>query len=353
MTRTIRIWALIAGLAWLAGLAGLSGAYEHTPRKKAEPPPGHEKAAEEHLKDVKQARKVVVAVVNSDEIVFIDLIDEMNKVAPRYMKPGQPADPAVDEQVGKEALDNLIFFELAVQEARRQGAKVKPEEAESALERIRADMGSASRYLDFLTMSGLTEETLKKKIERDLLYRMIFQKEIVAKVTINEEELRAAYETDKDKYLNPEQFFVADAIVLKGDNEDAMMNKAKEIRENLRKNNNDYTKIKRDGTFVARSGLITASEYPDLAKAAAKMKEGELSEVIRQSDGLHIIKVTKKEPARQLSFEEVRPMIENKAKAPLIEKRKQEWETGLKSSAKIELPRTVEWKDDAGKPVKD
>jgi len=102
-------------------------------------------------------------------------------------------------------------------------------------------------------MSGLTEETLKKKIERDLLYRMIFQKEIVAKVTINEEELRAAYETDKDKYLNPEQFFVADAIVLKGDNEDAMMNKAKEIRENLRKNNNDYTKIKRDGTFVARS----------------------------------------------------------------------------------------------------
>ena len=352
MTRIIRIWALIAGLIWLVGLAGISGAYEHSPKKK-ETPLGHGKAAEEHLKDVKQAREVVVAVVNGDEIVLIDLIDEMNRVVPKYMKPGQPVDPAVDEKVEKEALDNLIFLELAVQEARRQGMKVKPEEIETALERIRADMGSASRYLDFLTMSSLTEETLKKKIERGLLYRMIFEKEIVAKVTVDEKEIRAAYEKDKDKYVKPEQFFIADAIVLNADDQDAMMKKAQEIREDLRKNNNDYTKIKQDGTFIARSGLITASEYPDLAKAVGKMKEGELSEVIRQSDGLHIIKVTKKEPARQLSFEEVRPMIENEVKAPLIEKRKQEWEAGLKSNAKIELTRRTERKDDAGNPVKD
>ena len=132
-----------------------------------------------------------------------------------------------------------------------------------------------------------------------------------------------------------------------------MMKKAEEIREDLKKNDNDYMKIKQDGTFIVRSGLITASRYPDLAKAAAKLKNGEVSEVIMEGDGFHIIKVTQKKPAVQLSFEEVRPMIEDEARAPLIEKRKQEWEAGLKSNAKIELIPRTEQKDEAGKPAKD
>jgi parvulin-like peptidyl-prolyl isomerase len=59
--------------------------------------------------------------------------------------------------------------------------------------------------------------------------------------------------------------------------------------------------------------------------------------VIREEDGLHIIKVMKREPERQLSFEEARPQIEIELKRPLIEKRKQEWEAELKKKAKIEI----------------
>ncbi len=74
----------------------------------------------------------------------------------------------------------------------------------------------------------------------------------------------------------------------------------------IRKNNNDVWKLVLDGTFIVKKTNIRKEKLPELYKAVTGMKVGELSGVIKDKDGFHIIKVTKKEPSRQLTFEEAK-----------------------------------------------
>jgi hypothetical protein len=127
----------------------------------------------------------------------------MNEIAPAYVKPGQKRNPQVDEKVKKEALDRLIYRELAVQEAVRQGMRVPPEKIGDALRKIKAGLKSEDAFRENLAKSGLTEKDLKKQIERNLFIDMITEKEIFNKVQIDPQQVKKAYARDKSYYKGP------------------------------------------------------------------------------------------------------------------------------------------------------
>ena len=135
----------------------------------------------------------------------------------------------------------------------------------------------------------------------------------------------------------PENFLVDDVFFQSGTDEVSAMNKARETLALIKKNNNDLSKLAGDKSIMVRRGGVTEKEYPNIFQAAAKMKSGDLSDVIKESDGLHIIKMLKKEPFRQFSFEEARVDIEHRLMGPVMNKRKTEWENRLKKTAKIEI----------------
>lgn len=166
-------------------LSGPSYAEEY-PVKQAPvtKPSGHGEQAEEYLKRVEESKGVVVAKVNGTDITMKDLIGKMNQVAPKYLKPGQEITSETDQKVKQEALDILIFNELAVQEAVRQGMKVAPEQVEETLKRIKERAGSDEAFKRGLSLGGDTEESLRKRIEKDYLFNMIFEKEVLRKAKI-------------------------------------------------------------------------------------------------------------------------------------------------------------------------
>jgi hypothetical protein len=197
----INIRSIIPVSILMLSLALLScGKEKQAEKEKLSPPPGHAKAIESYKKSVEESKKVVVAKVNGVEITTHDLINEMNVVAPQYIKPGQKKDPQVDEKVKKEALDRLVYRELAVQEAVRQGMKVAPEKIGDSLKRIKADLKSEDAFRQKLMISGITEEGLKKQIERDLLVGMITEKEIFGKIAIDQKQVEKTYAKKKDSY---------------------------------------------------------------------------------------------------------------------------------------------------------
>ncbi len=91
---------------------------------------------------------------------------------------------------------------------------------------------------------------------------------------------------------------------------------------------------------MVRQGMISRQEYPRLFTAAAKLKQGELSEVIGEDDGFHIIRVVGHDPGAKMTYEEARGIIENDLKQPMLEKRKQEFEAQLKKNARVDNPRS-------------
>ena len=156
-------------------------------KEPAAPPPTPEQKAriEETKKSVEAAKKVFAARVNGVEITMLDLVREMNKVAPKYVKGSEKAAPAMTAKIRKEALDNLIFNELAVQEAVRQGMKVSPEKINTVVELMKKQMGSKEAYQAYLDSLGITEDGLRKRIERSHLIEMVTAKEIYQKIKID------------------------------------------------------------------------------------------------------------------------------------------------------------------------
>lgn len=313
----------------------------------------HEEMAHAYLEGLEDSKKVVVARVNDAEISLRELVMEMNRIAPQYIKPGEKADAELDEKVKQEALDHLIFVELAVQEAERKGLRVPAEEVDMTVTLMKMDMGTSVAFNRFLKMSGLTEEELRKQIERGRLYQMIIEQEILRKVNVTEDELRQEYRKEKDRYVRPETFHVEDVVVLKGQKDTAAAEKAAKLLLLIRENGNDISKVAQDGTFAVTPGVITEKNNAAVYQSLAKLKEGNVSGVIALADGLHIYKVTKKEPAESLSFDDARAAVEHDLRRSKAEALRKEWEVKLKENAKIEKMPNIEVGADMEMPGKE
>ena len=163
-----------------------------TEKTKEPPNQPHEQAriTAEHQKTFEQSQKKIAAKVNGIPISMQDLVEEMNVIAPQYLRPGQKKGPNTDETIKKKALDRLIYRELAVQEAKKQGLKAPKGAVEEELNQIKAEMKTEEAFRQKLLKSGITEDEMKKRIERNILIAMITEKEIFGKVTLEPEEAK-------------------------------------------------------------------------------------------------------------------------------------------------------------------
>lgn len=163
--------------------------------------PEQAKKAEEIKKGIRESQNIVIATVNGADLTMYDLVKEMNAIAPKYVAAGQPTTPEITAKVKKEALDKLIFRELAVQEAIKEGMKVKPEAVEDVIKKVRAQAGSEENYTKYLLERSLDENGLRKSIERSHLLEMITAREIFDKIKVDDKTLRDRYEKDKALFV--------------------------------------------------------------------------------------------------------------------------------------------------------
>lgn len=169
---------------------------------EAPPPLSPEQQARMEIikKGAEDAKKVNAAEVNGVEITMLELIREMNKIAPKYVKGDEKAAPGTTAKVKQEALDNLIFAELAVQEAIKQGITVSPERIDEVVQLMKKQTGSSEAYQEYLDGLGITENELKKRIERSHRLELITAKEIYQKIKIDDKDIRAEYEKNKSVF---------------------------------------------------------------------------------------------------------------------------------------------------------
>jgi hypothetical protein len=193
---------LMSTALFLVCFSCTQGASPAVDRKKEAPGPPRERTeqAEGARQGAREAKQVIAARVNEAEITLYDLIREMNALAPKYLGSVREAPPETSAKIRKEALDNLIFRELAVQESVRQGIEVKPEAVEAVLLRLKEQLGSAEAYQRYLEENGVEEQELLKRIERSRRFELITAREIYGKVRIEEQEIRREYEKDRDTF---------------------------------------------------------------------------------------------------------------------------------------------------------
>jgi len=297
-------------------------------------------AEQEKLKkNAEEAKKIIIARVNGEGISMYDLVRMMNRIVPRYVGNEESVTPEITEKVKKEALDELIFQELAIQEAAKQGVKIEQAEIDKVVANVKKNIGGDKAYAAYLENIGLTEETFRKQIERGHQYELITKREIYGKVTVDSEKIKAEYEKirKEGKLHMGDNYVVKDVLLMGGADEAATGKRAESLLAEIKKNGYDFGKLVLDGTFITRRIKVDKDAHPAIYKAMAKMKVGDTSGVIKDKDNYHIVQVVSKEPARDQTLEEARGFIENRLRVPAQDERRAQWANEMRQNAKIEI----------------
>lgn len=214
----------------------------------------------------------VLAEVNGKKITGVDynlFIDSLNPQLKQYFG---------GEELNKDVVNELVYQALLYEDAMEKGMDKEDE---------------------FIQVVEKTKESMLKTYALGKL---------LATAEVKDEDIKKFYEENKDAFKQAES---ADASHILVEEED----KAREIYEKI-KNGGDFEELAREfstcpskekggdlGTFT-RGQMV--KEFED---AVFENEVGTITEPVKTQFGYHIIKINKKNPARELTFDEVKDKI--------------------------------------------
>ena len=218
----------------------------------------------------------------------------------------------------RSVLAGLIQTQVMVNEAPRMGVHVSDGEVADHIAQIRSRFDSEERFLATIKVAGLDADGLRKKVHDGLL-----QDKVAAKASegaVPEAELRSAY--DKNKALFDAQVHVLHVLVCSRtdpatglcavESQDDM-NEAAALAKRAR-SGADFAQLARQFSADKRSadsggdlGWLSPDRVPPaLGTAIAVLQPGQISDPVRTTLGVHVVKLV----ARGRSFEQAKDEIE-------------------------------------------
>jgi len=247
----------------------------------------------------KRSKKEVVATINGKDITMI-MVDEKIENLPKYYQ-------AFASQHKKEVVDEMIVEELLYDEAKR-------------------------RKLD----SDSEVKELINEANKKILISKVIENETRKSAPVSEDDVKAHYEENKDKYMVPET--VRASHILTSTEEDAKaaqeeLNAGSDFADIAKKYSKDLTKDRGGDLGYFNKGQM----IPEFEKACFSLDIGDVSPIIKTRFGYHIIELTDRKPATYRKFEEVKNNIMSQLTKDSQRAKFDEFANKLRSNAKIEI----------------
>lgn len=218
-------------------------------------------------------------------------------------------------------------------------------------QQIFTDAAGRERFLnEIVNKELLYKEAMKKGFDKSsefnkkmedfkklTLVSEVFEKEIMAKSKVSDQDIRDYYDKNKDSFVMATEI-KASHILVKTEEEAqkvlARLKKGEKFEAIARAVSLDTASAKNGGDvgFFKKGQMV-----PEFERAAASLKVGDISIPVKTQFGYHIIKVTDKKTGAPVEFEKVRDLISQKLSG---EKQKEAFEAyiaELKKTYKVEL----------------
>jgi parvulin-like peptidyl-prolyl isomerase len=277
--------------------------------------------------------KDAVAWVGGESITLDEFNQEFRELV---LEPGKETDPGNQPALKEACLDQMIERRLLVQEARRVGIRVSPEELDHALQEIKRDY--PERDLDErLNLKGMTLDGLKTRMEEKLLAEKMVRAALQYRAEVHEKEALDYYESHRSTFRLSAEARVRQIVVADGE-------EAIQILKRLKKGEN-FEKLAREKSLGPEKvdggnlGSFRKGERPEEFDRVFAMERGAVSEVIKSPYGYHIFKVVEKSEPRSIPFEEARSGILQELKRKKGEEEYQSWLKDLKAKSKMKINR--------------
>lgn len=299
----------------------------------------------------------VLVKVNGDILTKSEL--ERRQVQALRARGFQPTDDeslrkALEEitpQVIVEAIDEMLL----VQRGRELGYRMTDDDFNRIVENIRKEnkLESEEAFQRALEQEGLTMAELRQSLERQMLIARVQQAEVNSKISITEEEARRYHAEHISEFTKPGQVTLREILITVPRDERgvnvAAEEEARAKAEAARRRVLDGEAFEQVAAEVSMSpsrangGLVGPLNPDDLSPVfqdlIAKMKPGDVSDVLRVSNGFQIIKLESQTPAQVLTAEQAHDRI---ADAIFAQKRRGEL---MKYLEKLRSQAIIEWKN--------
>jgi peptidyl-prolyl cis-trans isomerase SurA len=291
----------------------------------------------------------VVAIVNNDIITLYELNAKLKEISGIDSDELQKKDEHQFFLARWKVLDGLIDERLASAKAKELGITVSPEEVDKAIERMKRQNGiSQEELLKELKNRGLSLEQYKEKIKQELQRVQLINYEVKSKIIIRDEKIKEYYEKNKKDFTSPGEVHLAAIFLKKKDSkeppeEGKTVQQAKEIISQLRKGADfgEMAKKYSQGPGAAGGGDLgffkTSQLDEKLAKVAASLPVGNVSEPIVRENGVQILKIIEKREAGLRPLSAVKDQIYDHLYNEEVNKRFTTWIKDLREKSYIKV----------------
>ena len=291
----------------------------------------------------------IVAKVNADVITLMTLEDRVAGFL-NNMKAADSVDKQLKKNILMETvLDGMIVEKLQIQEAKKLGMVVAKEELQKALDDIyKKNNITVEQFKNMLVSEGSDFDDYKKVIRGQILISRVVQMELGSVGAPGEKSIRKYYRKNKKNFWIPEKMILSHIMFieesdLSGEERQLQKKKAEGILRRIQAGEN-FSKLakKYSDDVSAHSGgqlgvVSHGTMLAEFEKAAFDLKVGEVSNLVKTVNGLHIIKCDNIIPGYAKEFKLVKSEIINILSFEKREKKYQKWMSELKKKSFISV----------------
>lgn len=340
---------LLAGLMTALLGSALIG-QEATPdaAKETAPAPAAAPAPEKATPAPAPAEDKPVATVNGQKIMESQIAEELNKRV-EVMKQrmgGQPMPESQLQMMRSRIVDMIVEQTVLEQRLKEKGQTISDEQVTAEIQKIAERQNQTMEQVEQqIKQMGMSMDDLKSQIR----YKMMIDKvmEVEMKDAVKPEDVKKFYDENPQQFERPEQV-KASHILVKVEPEataDAKAEAKKKAEDVLKKvkAGEDFAALAKEHSDCPSSaqggdlGLFGRGQMvKEFEDAAFAMKPGEVSGIVETQFGYHIIKVTDKQAAGKIPFDEVKEQLEDYLKQQKQQEFWQGYREKMKADAKIE-----------------
>ncbi|HEY1724956.1 MAG TPA: peptidylprolyl isomerase [Steroidobacteraceae bacterium] len=243
----------------------------------------------------------IVAVVNDGVVLQSDLDQETHEIEARLrgQNVGLPPDNVLRQQV----LERLVQEEIQQQHADRAGIKVSDEQVNAALQDIAAHQNVTLDQLpEKLAQDGVDYPAYRAELRREIARQILRQRDVVQRIVVTPREIDQYLEHQKKTASATNEYNVAHILIaVAQDAKPGQLAQASKLAHDV----DDRARKGEDFGALAITysqsesaleggalGWRKGTDLPTfLADVIARMKTGDVSDVLQTPSGFHIVKL--------------------------------------------------------------
>ena len=230
--------------------------------------------------------------------------------------------PEARKEAENAALEQLIGSKLLYQNGLKLNLSDLDRLVSEKVAQAQAKFPSSAAYEAALKTNNLTEPEAREIVRHDIVVTTVLERDVIAKITISEPDLRTFYRENLEKFTLPATVQISHILIETGpeatvEEKITARDKAEKLRSRLLAGEGFAALAKSESSCPSKEeggdlGVFGKDEMvPEFEAAVATLKPGEISQVVETGYGFHVLKLVERKSVSVRSFDEAKKEIES------------------------------------------